>query len=796
MAGRPAKKKAATRKKRTAKAGSGERPSSETPPDPTLTDAVASGIAEVEGHETFGMMPKLPPRLLDGQPNPAHFRAKLAEVNELERKAMHGLHEVSKGFDFKKMREGLFAEAKTYNIDPRHIEDTRTKEEKALDVIARCAESGRAIYESTDDELDAIEEVFHQAKVLGYAYAETKLDPGKVKQSGKVLEVVRRVRSLRDKARTACPNVANAGGKVEQYVWRATHLIRHMAWIRRSDFGKTPAEKVMHCPPHFVKAVMDIYDAEHGVMHIPHLLEDKREIRYEQYPCPGVVVWMPPAHGKTTISVAWVTRRIDEVEGTRGAWLHAAGEKAEDALAVVKAAFKDDNEEGRRNIAMYPHRILSSANDNLSTMRMESERRSKSPTLSAAGIMGKALGDDHDFQVRDDIVPQDDAYEPTTRKRRVGVLAATWDTRLREDPSRPPFTLNVGYPWHEQDALCNMVAQARRDAKKGRNSGMAVSVQRVVEHGEKITPVWPDVYGTRVLRHKRSTMPRDLWRSNYLMDPSPESDRIIKKLRFYCPAAAEHEQFMRTSQGRLSLDPAGTNRDTSDPAGVLYACDGQVYGARVDETGNKYRDMETQLRVVEAHEVKANQTELFQFGSELALRQSIDYVYAEMVSGYAATGEIWANNLGIEVIPCPTGNKSKAIRLKRVSHLIDDSIPSARAVVLFPGKGQYDDAGNPVLDPKTGEHVVDPDPEMQWLYEQFLNFGQVKNDHVVDCLSQLCGAMAEELDIGKGVVSQLASRFYAEQPRHVQYIRRVMASKKVRTDPEGDECRFMENRWS
>lgn len=763
-------KKAATKKARTRKSGA------DLGPD---TESAVNSVNEAL-RDKFGL-PELPPKIERGNPNPAYFRAALAEINGLERLTMFGEHEIPRGFDYKKMREGLLAEAETYGIDPKHIQDSRSESEKALDCIEKMADIPRSVLEALDAELDAIEGANKTAAELAYEYAGEKLRPKQVEAAGKVLEIVRRVRSLREQARRESPRHTNAMDFRRQYAWRSTHLLRHLIWVRRSRLsGKAPHEQVMQVPPHFVKACCDIFNAENGVMFIPHALESKQEIRYGQFECPGIVVWMPPAHGKTTIAGAWVVLRICKDPTTQGTWLHATSLEAEKALGVIKAAFRDDNEEGRRCLAMHPEVELSKDDDNKGSMRMVMTRRQKDPTLRAAGITNRALGADNDFQVRDDIVPQDDAYEETTRKRRGEILANTWDTRLR---GKHTFTLNIGYPWHHQDALCRMVERARADAKSGR-VGMAVSVQRITEHdgGRKIKPLWPDQYPASRLRRFRADMDRRLWNSNYLMDPTPDTDRIIRSLRFYDPADEEHKRFMGYAEGYLSLDPAGTNRADSDDAGILFAGFAQLRVTRKGESGEEYQDAEHQIRIVEAHGVKANQTELVNFGGEICMRRDVDWVLAEMVSGYQALGEMWRNKFGVDVIECPPGGKSKSVRLKRVSNMIDNSVRGSQAVVLFPGK--RDEHGN-----------LGPDPDWQWLYDQFLSFGSTDKDHLVDCTTQLCWHLADQVGVGRGAVSERIRRITQEEPRHVRYMRERIRSLRHRPSGDEEEAEFVGNRW-
>lgn len=747
-----------------------------------LDEATESAVNSVQDalREKFGLA-ELPPKILRGAPNPAYFRAALAEINALERLTMFGEHEIPRGFDFKKMREGLLSEAETYGIDPKHIQDSRSESEKALDCIDKMADIPRSILEAVDEELDAIETAFKTAADLGWEYAGEKLRPKQVEAAGKVLEIVRRVRSLREQARRESPIHTNAMDFRRKYAWRSTTLLRRIVWVRRSRLvGKLPHEQVMQIPPHFVKASCDIYNAEHGVVFCPHALEGKQEIRYDQFDCPGIVLMMPPGHGKTTLGVGFATDKISQDPTTQGSWLHAAAGEADKALGQIKAAFRMDNEEGRRMAALFPAARLSKEDDNKSSMRMEMERRQKDPTLRSAGVFNRALGADNYFQVRDDIVAQEDAYEENTRKRRREVLANTWDTRLR---GKDTFVLYTGYPWHHQDAICTVVNQARADAKANR-IGMAVSIQRIEERdgGRKLIPLWPEVYGERYLKQRRNSMARPLWNSNYLMDPTPDTDRIIKSLRFYDPEDEEHQRFMGYAEGFLSLDPAGTNRADSDDAGILFAGSAQLRVTRRSDAGEEYVDAEHQIRIVEAHGVKANQTELVNLGGDICMRRDVDWVLAEMVSGYQATGEMWRNKFGIDVIECPPGGKSKSVRLKRVSHMIDNSVRGSDAVVLFPGK-------------RGDDGKVGPDPDWQWLYNQFLSFGSTDKDHLVDCTTQLCWHLADQVGIGRGSVSELVRRFTQEEPRHVRYMRERIKSIRHRSSGDEEEAEFISNRW-
>ncbi|HYD00356.1 MAG TPA: hypothetical protein VEB22_03950, partial [Phycisphaerales bacterium] len=194
----------------------------------------------------------------------------------------------------------------------------------------------------------------------------------------------------------------------------------------------------------------------------------------------------------------------------------------------------------------------------------------------------------------------------------------------------------------------------------------------------------------------------------------------------------------------LSVDPAGTNKQTSDPAGLIYAGQGYV-SQEYDENGVRIHRREPQLRILDALEVPSNQVEIVQYMKKYATERPVDQFHVECRSGYTATADMIEAWFGVEVQRHDPGPIKKGVRLQSAAGLIDEGIYDAggpHAVVLFPGM-------------KLADGTIGPDPQWEWLYDQFLKFGFIKHDHCVDAGTQLINRLAPDLRAGtEGLITR------------------------------------------
>jgi hypothetical protein len=107
-------------------------------------------------------LPDLPPRVVDGLPNPDHWRAKLAAVaNRAYQEAMSG---EKSGVNWSHIHNLMEFEAKSFGVDPRSLVDARTEADKNLDCVQRLLETnGASIHEETHERLTAMATVFDGA---------------------------------------------------------------------------------------------------------------------------------------------------------------------------------------------------------------------------------------------------------------------------------------------------------------------------------------------------------------------------------------------------------------------------------------------------------------------------------------------------------------------------------------------------------------------------------------------------------------------------------------------------------
>lgn len=114
----------------------------------------------VEAGPSEGEAP-LPPRLIDGKPNPIYFREKYARLNDRCEKHYQEHGEYPKGMDT--AVRSLQSEVQLSGIDPSTLHDTRSETDKARDLVERLIETPAEVFEATAEELAAIEAALDRA---------------------------------------------------------------------------------------------------------------------------------------------------------------------------------------------------------------------------------------------------------------------------------------------------------------------------------------------------------------------------------------------------------------------------------------------------------------------------------------------------------------------------------------------------------------------------------------------------------------------------------------------------------
>jgi hypothetical protein len=321
------------------------------------------------------------------------------------------------------------------------------------------------------------------------------------------------------------------------------------------------------------------------------------------------------------------------------------------SLAYIASALKPDNSMGRRNLALFPDLAIKTCN--ASELRMERKNRKKTPTLVGAGVSSDYQGADHDFQVYDDIVPDSDIHEESTRARRIKRINGTWQNRLRSDTH---FTFDVCTLWHHEDYNSVTMRLCRDGKTRYRVSKQSVGGPKTTP---KFKPLW-DRINAEMLEQKYMAMNDPiLWSSTFMADPRPDESRIVRKLKFYDPATDQHERFMQAGPTFwLSLDPSYSNRKEADRSGLVYAALGLV-SRETMEDGIRVVSTEYRLRIIDAIEFHATQAEGADAVKMYALTHKVDSVLVEAAGGgIGSSAAVWAALS--ERSPSPTRSSRRA----------------------------------------------------------------------------------------------------------------------------------------
>ena len=763
-------------------------------PDPGGGDGGGAGWEQL-AQKHFGITHlSLPPRLLeDGSPNPEHFRAQSALITSAGLGQIFGTGDAAdsaKKININHQTQALERSCVLHGFDPKHIMDARTDAEKALDAANRLQQAPRGLLEELDDELDALEKAFDAADKGCLEEIKRRMQRGDAPKSARGAQdpkawCVRllRVRRLRERARHAIPD--KTPPQFHKSV-EAAHLLRYMVYVGRSSSARGQGAKTVYqIYPHLCEKSVGIWEAEHGVAFVDGHCH-KGMIAYE-----GVMIEEGPGFGKTTIVNHWAARRMSQSPRDTGVFLHAKAEKAKESLGFVANYFRRDNEGGRRNLSLFPD--LKVYRDNSDELHMDVPNRTKTPTAQATGVGSAGLGSDHLWQIYDDVVPQDDAEQETERKRRYSRIQGTWMTRLRGKES---FWLYTGYPWHKDDATMRLeklarteadrVRQAIRSGQKLATAAVNIRVIKIPCGGPNSVPkfksICPEITSPAKLR---SIYHRDraVYAANYQLVPLDEAMRVIAALRFYDPPSEEHLAFARRSINHLSFDPAATNHDRSDKAGIALLGEGDI---DVGLEGG-VRQFERRLRVLEGWQIGATQNELVDWFGENVTALRVDRVHVETRGAYVATADMIENEYGVEVTRYDPTNRKKGDRLRASAPMLNDGNKhlGMRACVEFPGK--VDEHGN--IGPDYARYGA--------LYEQFLDFGTVQDDHLVDSITQVCIELAPTMDIGLGAVSEQVKQVKEQVGELQQRKKDMLHDLRRRRDEDAskEEMEFF-SRWN
>lgn len=705
-------------------------------------------------------LPDLPPRVVDGLPNPDHWRAKLAAVaNRAYQEAMSG---EKSGVNWSHIHNLMEFEAKSFGVDPRSLVDARTEADKNLDCVQRLLETnGASIHEETHERLTAMATVFDGAD-NGCAerfeapgtVAGNKLDGVSVLARDRAEKKARWAATFRLAAllneRAANPVPPGTTQGMRRAV-EAAHILRYMAFVSRDkdkllDFGE----------PHF-EAACELYLAYNN-------LEYLGERKFQRRDCDGMMIVMPPGVGKSTLGAHFLALRINANPSLRLQVIHAGEHIAAQSMSKVKTMFDTATAQGRRNLALFPN-TPPMIEDSGKHFRLRIDERQSQPTGRAWGENSKGSGGDADLLWEDDACDKEVAQSETARNRLNDQLVNTWRKRLRKSRHTRTFHLITTTLWHYDDPNCRLIALARQNRTR-------INVLRMGHGGPDDHPPFRSLIPERVssseLRHRYYQSPQT-YSTVEQCNPSASNARRIKRLAYYLPGSESHAEFLRRATFCLSLDPTYTKKETSDMAGLVYCAIGEVV-----EDG-KTRQV---MRVLDARTFHARQGETVMEVAAYAEAHTTHYIHVEQHGGTDATLE-HLDNMGIDYVPHQTGSVSKAFRLERVAVMLDDSLRDkgfAGACVEFPG-----------VPGDKGRAASDPSGELGWLEKEILEFGVAATDHGLDALTQLCFHYMPELAPGTGPATvQAREAALPGNPR----LRAMYAEFNRKPETRADEMRW------
>lgn len=728
-------------------------------------------------------------RLPDGSSNIEYFREAYAQVT---RDAMRCLREdIKPATDPKSLADLILKEAKLCGHSESDVVDRRSREDIMRDGFNRLLESPEGVFEVSDEMLEHLEEegkrCLDRCKAIideendgadDPRVAEAKRRVRERQELGKaMLNRIRRVMRLRDAARNPVPKYLPKLEDEHKAAWEASHILRYMLYVGRANNvmlkgGSASTNKLFRFGEMHADMAVTLWKAEHGIRF------EQDGIKWNARKVGGAIVNAPPGHGKSEMAMHHASLWISKRPMTQGVYLHAGEDQAKKAVAYIKSTFDPSSDRGRRNMALFPKVRLAKRGNDAKQMQIETAVKTKSPTLVAAGVTSDRQGSNTDYQIRDDIVPQSDAHEEATRKRRKEMLAGTWDRRQRGNNT---FTLNIGTLWHTDDALAVMVKQAK-DGK----GPYDLCVIRC--GGPKTSPefyaAWPEVYPSTWLRDEYVKMANaNLWSAAFMGNPKANETRLIQAVRLYDKTCEQHKMFLRTCEMHLSADPAATRDPKNDKMGLIYAGIGEIEDLDLE---TKTVDGVVKLRILDAKELHNTPGDLVETIENYAARHRVDHLHIETKTGFAAVADWVDSKFNIECIRHEPKNNNKGQRLGQCAGLICRKVSEVggfEAVVEFPGVPKVDRDGKPVI--KNGCTVMIPDPEYEWLIEQFTEFGNNASDHALDATTQLINwaSRNDKLPASGGLVTRKVVEAASEEGTDARV--RAFFQKAAKPKPVG-----------
>ena len=736
---------------------------SAVPPDPPKdTNTVDAVIQEMSGKNVSEMTPI------------EKYRELSTLIMNMSLETAMGKADYPVGFKPKDLTAVLESYAKAWNIDPKKAMDMRTEADKISDACEMILKDSGRIWEIEHPVLLGIVDGMQKIEQHAEDYARRLKGSGTradtLMSAADLLEVdptqsqgeppnpkvireaarrwanrLRKVMHLADRARNPSENGMSRDQRV---ISESTHLLRFQLYVGRPDIESALVYQFSHI---HIRAAMRIWMARNRCAIVPGvgivLPGEKdnmgRKFLGERYL--GTLIMMPPRHGKTDMVIHDIVLSIDLQPRIQMAVIHDKESEASKVLRAAQNCFDPKTSQGRRNLRLFPDRVLTDYDNNMTTLRVYNDDPPRNPNLMAASVWVSGQGNNLDRLYGDDLVPQSDMTEDNTREQRKIRFSGTWMTRLQ---GKEWDVVLTGYPRHNQDLMWEYYTQAQLADETGGAEGMKMMALRLPVGGPKSNPpfhaIWPEMYPPSELRAKYNQLnDASLWAANYMCSPITSDQRIVERLRLYDPDSDDIKQFLKTATYHLSVDPAAKGDGTGDKAGVVVGAVGSLVDVDF-ENGREIITEETVMLIVYADEFYATQTQLTEHMLAMTGKYPIDTAHIEQVTGLgSAMAEALETHYGISrVVLHGTANKGKAARLRAVAPMLEHADPSIPAKVLFMGKRPNDADGNPDPDGTLMIH-----PSMKRIHDYIVNFAVMSGYHSLDAATQLIKQMVQQGDL-------------------------------------------------
>ena len=444
------------------------------PPPPKEKDPVADIIKQYAKMDVEEMTPI------------EKYRALSSIIMDMSFKTATGQEDYPPGFKPKDLTAVLDSYAKAWNIDPKQAMDMRTPEDKISDACEAILKDSSRVWEIEDAVLLGIEKGMADIKRHADDYAEklkgsgTRADtlmsaadllavdkhqaqgepPGPkviMEAADRWISRLQRIRHLADIAK----NPYQEGmSRDERLISESTHLLRFQLYVGRPDIEGEFVYQFSHI---HARAAMRMWMARKGcgiINGIGVILPGEKNIHGQVFSGErylGTLIMMPPRHGKTDMVIHDIVLTIDWRPRIQMAIIHDKETEASKVLRAAQNCFDPQASQGRRNLRLFPDRVLTAYDNNMTTLRVHNDDPPRNPNLMAASVWVSGQGNNLDRLYGDDLVPQSDMVEDNTRLRRKQRFSGTWMTRLQ---GKEWDVVLTGYPRHNQDLMWEYYTQA------------------------------------------------------------------------------------------------------------------------------------------------------------------------------------------------------------------------------------------------------------------------------------------------------------------------------------------------